>query len=424
MNFGLLLAATSALSSPSDYIFAPFVDTNAAAYWIDGRIMGSGADYRYVRAEDVAWICEGWAERNCLNVGSFPSVPYFNIVTNRVIQKAEFPAQYGRWPIMPGYVRMSSNLTFQTGLYMIESGAAVAERVAKMDGGWCVLTNVYWRANYSNRLERALTREKILNNFELLALAGTLEKENLSRVDRSQGGRKRRWYEYQSWSQIPGEGGWNSVKTPMTVTTNAWSGSEEYVSTVSGEKTAIVGSVRESSSPSGWMYFLSPPRTVYSLDDSVQTGACCRVCFTLNTASSLVTTGGVTRFQSVDLFVPLSVDYHRLRYTFDENGGRTESTNITQRFVYVMDATLDLTGVTAKAYADLNGEEVATAALQSLGVPAPAAFALSELANAHMYGDDTSGYYASSDQEDRRVSLTVSGNAVAIIGCTFKTSPP
>ena len=68
----LFFAATSQLSSPGDYIFRPFKSKTNAESWISGRIMGVNPDYWYLRAEDVAFIDEGWGERRAFSGRAFP----------------------------------------------------------------------------------------------------------------------------------------------------------------------------------------------------------------------------------------------------------------------------------------------------------------------------------------------------------------
>lgn len=61
-NFSLLLAATTPLSSANDYYYTTPKTKN-----ICGRVMGENGDYKLVRAEDLAFINEAWAERVVLS---------------------------------------------------------------------------------------------------------------------------------------------------------------------------------------------------------------------------------------------------------------------------------------------------------------------------------------------------------------------
>ena len=70
----LIFAAASPLASPSDYVFAPFANESNAVSFIKGEIMGAGADYKSIRAEDLAFLQEAFAERRALSVGIFSEV--------------------------------------------------------------------------------------------------------------------------------------------------------------------------------------------------------------------------------------------------------------------------------------------------------------------------------------------------------------
>ena len=65
----LIFAALSPLTSPSDYVFAPFANVSNAAAFIKGEIMGKDADYKSIRAEDLAFLQEAWCERAALALG-------------------------------------------------------------------------------------------------------------------------------------------------------------------------------------------------------------------------------------------------------------------------------------------------------------------------------------------------------------------
>lgn len=70
----ITFAAASPLASPSDYVFAPFADESNAVAFIKGEIMGADADYRSIRAEDLAFLHEAMCERAALANGSWPTV--------------------------------------------------------------------------------------------------------------------------------------------------------------------------------------------------------------------------------------------------------------------------------------------------------------------------------------------------------------
>ena len=67
----LIFAAVSPLASPSDYVFAPFANESNAVSFIKGEIMGAGADYKSISAEDLAFLQEAMSERGALSGGSW-----------------------------------------------------------------------------------------------------------------------------------------------------------------------------------------------------------------------------------------------------------------------------------------------------------------------------------------------------------------
>ena len=67
----LIFASASPLASPSDYVFAPFANVSNAAAFIKGEIMGNDADYKTIRAEDLAFLQEAWCERAALAQGDW-----------------------------------------------------------------------------------------------------------------------------------------------------------------------------------------------------------------------------------------------------------------------------------------------------------------------------------------------------------------
>lgn len=415
----LLFAATSPLSSANDYIFAPFRSKADAAHWIEGRIMGVSGDYRILRAEDVAYLDEAWAERKALYDGSIPA-NQFNVVTNRVLRSTQFTFSYGRWATVPGYIREGP--TLQSGIYRIENNAQLSERIAKLNGEWCTLSNVYWRVNYSNELANPLMVSNIVRNFKLLALAERMEKEGLSRTNRKDGGYTYSINDYNNYSQngYPDSYDWENYHPTPYENTYTWYGSAEYSCNVSASKGAQVGAVR---TDDGWEYALSPPETTYYKSESVHTGEGARVCFDLGIQSKIITTGGVRRISSARLYIPLSLSYSRNRGKYVTEGYKEiVNTNVSARFVYTLDAQVTTTATTARAEFDFNGKSVAESCLSAIGMPSPSALTASQLDEPSMYTDDS--HYATSDQEYRSVEISISGNAVAIMPCTFKTAPP
>lgn len=426
MFFGalfLFFAATSPLSSASDYIFAPFRDVNAAADYIEGRIMGKTGDYQILRAEDVAYLQEAWNERLYLQAGNMPSE--YNFTSNRVISRRSFQVpSYGRQPAStPGYV--VSGPVFQTGLYQIENDNSIylENRIAKIGGSWCSLTNVYWRANYTNELEKATIKDRIVWHYSMLELADRLVKTSLNRVDRTQGGIDYEYDDYLSYynNDYPDSFDWQEYRDGPDERELSWGGSDEYWCSVSYSKSADISSVRHDSDDDvTWEYGISPVGYYISKSEYVHTGMACRVTIDLSTASQVVTTGGVTRIASIKAYIPLSVQYSRNKYTQPSGYGDEVYTNFTARFVYAVDATLDVSGVNAKAVIEFDAKAVANSALGMLGVPLPLSLSLSELPNPVQYDE----YWASSSTESRQVTLNVSGRCVVLLGCHFQTAPP
>ena len=76
----ILFAASSPLTSASDYIYAPFENVSNTVSFIKGKIIGSTPDYLAIRAEDIAFACEAMAERSHLAKVSSTN----NVLTNVV----------------------------------------------------------------------------------------------------------------------------------------------------------------------------------------------------------------------------------------------------------------------------------------------------------------------------------------------------
>ena len=416
-------AATSPLPSASDYVFAPFRDVNDATDFIDGRIMGKTGDYQILRAEDVAYLQEAWNERFYLQAGSMP-VSVYNSTSNRVISRKSFQFAYGHQPdSMPGYV--VAGPTFQTGLYEIENngGIYLENRIAKIGGSWCSLTNVYWQASNTNKLEKATIKDRIVWHYSMLELAGRLVKTSLNRVDRTIGGIDYEYDDYLGYSNngYPYSFDWQEYRDGPNQRELPYSGSDEYYCSVSYAKSADVSSVRHDSGDSvSWEYGLSPTGYYISRSEHVHTGMAARVVVDLSTTSQVVTTGGVTRIASIKAYIPLSVRYSRSKYVSPSGYGDEISTNFTARVVYAADATLDVSGANAKAVVAFDGRSVANRAMDALGVPPPSALSLSELPEPQIYDES----YATSSSESRQVTVNVAGSCVVVLGCHFKTAPP
>ena len=419
----LIFAATSPLSSASDYIFAPFRNVNAAGDFIAGRIMGKTGDYQILRAEDAAYLQEAWNERFYLQFGDMP-VSLYNSTSNRVVSRKSFQFYYGQRPdSRPGYV--VAGPVFQSGLYEIEnsSGILLENRIAKIGGSWCSLTNVYWGASDTNMLEKATIKDRIVWHYSMLELADRLVKTSLNRVDRTYGGVHYQYDDFLDYSNndYPDSFDWQEYRDGPNQRELEYGGGDEYVCVVSYSKSASVSSVRHDVGDDVvWEYGLSPTGYYIAKDEYVHTGMAARVVIDLSTTSRVVTTGGVTRISSIKAFIPLSVQYSRDKWVYPSGYGDEINTNFTARFVYAADATLDVSGTNAKAVVAFDGRSVANSAMTALGVPLPSSLSLSELPEPQIYDES----YSTQSSESRQVTVNVDGRCVVVLGCHFRTSPP
>ena len=115
----LIFAAVSPLASPSDYVFAPFANESNAVSFIKGEIMGKDADYKSIRAEDLAFLQEAFCERRALSVGIFSEVTN-NVDGLRIGDYSSFIIQLSEGT----GIYLDSVAELPSGIFMCDFGSA------------------------------------------------------------------------------------------------------------------------------------------------------------------------------------------------------------------------------------------------------------------------------------------------------------
>lgn len=414
----MLFAVISPLTSADDYIFAPFRSRNDATNWIEGRIMGTLPDEQYtvLRAEDVAYVYEAWAERSALCNGYM--TPGFNTVSNLVLKRATFtPPRYSTR--LGNY--FDAALELQGGVYEIEAGAYLQDRIAKLNDNWCVITNIYYLGNDTNKLINPIIVSNIVRNLESLYRARRMERQCI-RANRSTAGIKQYMTENRRYTSSEDEAGnisWVDVSPSPVDNTTAETFASEYTCEKYVHKFATLA----------WLSPTEPTMSPVEFDirstEYTHTGRATRVEVNLNIDTEVITNGGITRIANIDLYTKLSVTYQRNAWRLGANGYEypPDNTNASLRFVSRTSAELVATGGTAYAYFDIDGKDLLTRCLELKGFPEPLALDLGDLPDPALYQSGGS-YGTSSSAETRYANITIDGYLVAILFCRFKTEPP